>query len=37
MYKTGDNGERIYLSSQEIDEERLNAKKDIDDVCNSSS
>jgi hypothetical protein len=37
MYKTGENGERVYLSSQEIDEERLNAKKDIDDVCNSSS
>jgi hypothetical protein len=37
MYKTGDNGERVYLSSQEVDEERLNAKKDIDDVCNSSS
>jgi hypothetical protein len=37
MYKTGDNGERVYLSSQEIDEERLNAKKDINDVCNSSS
>ncbi len=37
IYKTGDNGERVYLSSQEIDEERVNAKKDIDDVCNSSS
>src|ERR1700678_2264775 len=35
LYKTGDNGERVYLSSQEIDEERINAKKDIDDVCNS--
>ena len=35
IYKTGDNGERVYLSSQEIDEERVNAKKDIDDVCNS--
>ena len=37
IYKTGDNGERVYLSSQEIDEERVNAKKDIDDICNSSS
>jgi hypothetical protein len=37
IYKTGDNGERVYLSSQEIDEERVNAKKDIDDVCNSPS
>lgn len=35
IYKTGDNGERVYLSSQEIDEERVNAKKDIDEVCNS--
>jgi hypothetical protein len=37
IYKTGDNGERVYLSSQEIDEERVNAKKDIDDICNSPS
>ncbi len=37
IYKTGDNGERVYLSSQEIDEERVNAKKDIDEVCNSPS
>jgi hypothetical protein len=37
LYKTGDNGERVYLSSQEIDEERVNAKKDLDDVCNSAS
>jgi uncharacterized protein DUF4124 len=37
IYKTGDNGERVYLSTQEIDEERVNAKKDIDDVCNSPS
>jgi hypothetical protein len=37
IYKTGDSGERVYLSSQEIDQERVNAKKDIDDVCNSAS
>jgi hypothetical protein len=37
IYKTGDNGERVYLSTQEIDEERVNAKKDIDDVCNSAT
>jgi hypothetical protein len=37
IYKTGDNGERVYLSSEQIDEERLGAKKDIDDVCNSAS
>ncbi len=35
IYKTGDNGERVYLSSQEIDQERLSAKQDIDDTCNS--
>jgi hypothetical protein len=37
IYKNGDNGERVYLSSQEIDEERVNAKKDIDDVCSSGT
>ena len=35
LYKTGDNGERQYLSSEEIDSERLNAKRDIDSICNS--
>jgi len=35
IYKTGDNGERVYLSSQEIDSERVTAKQDIDDTCNS--
>jgi Domain of unknown function (DUF4124) len=33
LYKTGENGERVYLSSDEIDTERLDAKKEIDDVC----
>jgi hypothetical protein len=37
IYKTGDNGERVYLSSQEIDSERVTAKQDIDETCNSSS
>ncbi len=37
LYKTGDNGERVYLTSQELDDERLNAKKEIDDVCISPS
>jgi len=37
IYKTGDNGERVYLSSQEIDQERISAKQDIDDTCNSQS
>jgi len=35
IYKTGDNGERVYLTSQEIDQERISAKQDIDDTCNS--
>lgn len=33
IYKTGENGERVYLTSDEIDAERLDAKKEIDDVC----
>ena len=37
IYKTGDNGERVYLSSQEIDQERVNAKQDINDTCNSAT
>ena len=32
LYKTGDNGERIYLTSEEIDAERVNAKREVDDV-----
>lgn len=37
IYKTGDNGERVYLNSEQIDQERINAKKDVDDICNSPS
>ena len=37
LYKTGDNGERQYLTSEEIDSERLNAKHDIDEICNSAT
>ena len=37
LYKTGADGERQYLSSDEIDSERLNAKADIDNTCNSST
>jgi hypothetical protein len=33
LYKTGENGERVYLTSEEIDTERLDAKKEIDDLC----
>ncbi len=37
LYKTGENGERQYLTSDEIDSERVNAKRDIDTICNSPS
>ena len=37
LYKTGPDGERQYLSSEEIDSERLNAKADVDNTCNSST
>jgi hypothetical protein len=37
IYKTGPDGEREYMSSQEIDTERLNAKRDIDIICNSAT
>ncbi len=37
LYKPGDNGERQYLTSEEIDSERVNAKRDIDAICNSAT
>ena len=37
FYKTGPDGERQYLTSDEIDAERLNAKRDVDATCNSST
>jgi hypothetical protein len=37
LYKTGDNGERQYLTSEEIDSERLNAKHEVDEICNSAT
>src|SRR5271169_6898028 len=37
LYKTGTDGERQYLTSDEIDTERLNAKRDIDATCNSTT
>jgi hypothetical protein len=37
LYKTGPDGERQFMTSQEIDTERLNAKRDIDNICNSAS
>jgi Domain of unknown function (DUF4124) len=36
IYKTGDNGERQYLTSEEIDSERINAKRDVDETCGNS-
>jgi hypothetical protein len=35
LYKAGADGERQYLTSEEIDAERLNAKRELDNTCNS--
>jgi hypothetical protein len=35
LYKSGADGERQYLTSDEIDTERVNAKREIDETCNS--
>ena len=37
LYKPGPDGERQFMTSQEIDTERLNAKRDIDNICNSAT
>jgi Domain of unknown function (DUF4124) len=37
IYKDGANGERQYLSDSEIDNERLNAKRAVDEICSSST
>ena len=37
LYKTGPDGERQFMTSEEIDTERLNAKRDIDLICNSTT
>ena len=37
IYKEGKAGEREYLSAEEIDSERLNAKHDVDNTCNSAT
>jgi len=37
LYKAGSDGERQYLTSEEIDAERINAKREIDNTCNSST
>jgi hypothetical protein len=37
LYKPGPDGERQFMTSEEIDTERLNAKRDVDTICNSST
>jgi hypothetical protein len=37
LYKTGAAGEREYLTSDEIDAERINAKREVDAICNSQT
>ena len=37
LYKLAADGERQYLTSEEIDSERVNAKHDADSICNSAS
>jgi hypothetical protein len=37
LYKTGPDGEREYLTSDEIDAQRLTAKQDVDSICNSAN
>lgn len=37
LYKEGANGERQYMTSQEIDTERADAKREIDAVCSGQS
>jgi hypothetical protein len=37
IYKTGADGERQYLTSDQIDSERINAKREIDATCNGTS
>jgi hypothetical protein len=37
LFKPGADGERQYLTSEEIDSERLNAKREVDAICNSST
>lgn len=33
LFKNGDNNERIYLSDEELDQARLNARRDMDLAC----
>lgn len=36
LYKTGENGEREYLTSEQIDAERADAKSEVAQVCGQS-
>lgn len=33
LYREGENGERVYLSEQELEEARVNAKRELDAIC----
>jgi hypothetical protein len=35
LYITGENGEKQFLTSEQIDTERLNAKRDVDSLCDA--
>jgi hypothetical protein len=37
LYKTGPTASVEYLNSEEIDTERLEAKTDVDTICNSQT
>jgi hypothetical protein len=37
IYTTGDDGQRQYLTSDQIDAARLAAKSDVDSLCNNAS
>jgi hypothetical protein len=37
LYKEGPNKERVYLTDAELETERLNAKRDADDVCTAAA
>ena len=37
LYKPAENGTRDYLTSDQIDSERLDAKKEVDTVCGASN
>jgi hypothetical protein len=37
LYRTGDNGEKQFLTSEEIDTARINAKQEVDTLCGSGA